>query len=104
MQVPILQYRVCLDVKIYIGLLVYFLHFLQNLNNAQVRFPQESNWDKDKDKENEWKRETKIEIINFAKQLLLSLPTPLFVQKDVLIRVLLVAVTSKPTNLETCIS
>lgn len=81
MQVPILQYRVCLDVKIYIGLLVYFLHFLQNLNNAQVRFPQESNWDKDKDKENEWKRETKIEIINFAKQLLLSLPTPLFVQK-----------------------
>lgn len=39
MQVPILQYRVCLDVKIYIGLLVYFLHFLQYLNNVQVRFP-----------------------------------------------------------------
>ena len=43
MQVPILQDRVCLDVKIYIGLLVYFLHFLQNLNNVQVRLPQKSN-------------------------------------------------------------
>lgn len=81
MQVPILQYRVCLDVKIYIGLLVYFLHFLQYLNNVQVRFLQESNWDKDRDIENEWERETETGIIHFSKQLLLNLPTPLFVQK-----------------------
>ena len=81
MQVSILQNKVCLDVKIYIGLLVYFLHSLQNLNNVQVRFPQESNWDKDRDIENEWERETKTGIINVSKQLLLSLHTPLFVQK-----------------------